>query len=145
MFRYFLLSIITSFLLTTGISSCTSSKAESEVEKMYKEVMIIHDEVMPEMSTIQRLKKQISKVDTSSLVDLSPDILMNQITQLEKADNAMMDWMASFKKPKKDTPQEIAIAYLYEEKKSITEVKNIMLTSIADGKKLMEKIKNSPK
>ena len=46
-------------LLTVMILSCKPDLSNPEVEKLYKEVMIIHDEVMPEISTIHKLKKKI--------------------------------------------------------------------------------------
>lgn len=102
--------------------------------------MAIHDEVMPRMSDIHRLKKRLSKVDTAQLTDMSPNILLDHSLKLEKADNAMMDWMANFKKPKKDMPEDIAIAYLYEEKKAITAVRDLMLESIKEAEALLAKV-----
>lgn len=129
------------FILSVCLSTFYScQKLEPEVEKRYEEVMAIHDEVMPRMSDIHRLKKRLSKVDTAQLTDMSPNILLDHSLKLEKADNAMMDWMANFKKPKKDMPEDIAIAYLYEEKKAITAVRDLMLESIKEAEALLAKV-----
>ena len=114
-------------LLTLIFSACAFKSENPDIQKMYDEVMFIHDEVMPEMSTIHRLKKQIRNQE--SLDSLS----LGLIKELEDADEAMMDWMARFK-PDKKADEKDQLAYLLSEKEKISAVSNQMKTIINKAK-----------
>lgn len=79
-------------VLIIGVLSCGHKGDKSD--PLYKEVMAIHDEVMPKLSTIHKLKKALRKEEE----DASPTILQ-LITDLEKADEGMMKWMEQFSPP----------------------------------------------
>ncbi len=81
---------------------------ESDVIKeKYNEIMRIHDEVMPEMSTMRRYRKQL-------LAKGNNDQIMQAVTDLTKADERMMDWMAEFKMPE-NVGEKDKISYLNKE------------------------------
>jgi len=121
-------------LFTLLVFSCKPDLSNPEVEKLYKEVMVIHDEVMPEISTIHKLKKKIRKSDGESEVSLS------LIKELDDADESMMSWMSDFGKFRSmdDASSEEKIAYLNSEKKKISEVSRIMKKAIADGENYLK-------
>ncbi len=114
-------------------SSCNQKPAENkevtetadEVETMRNEVMAIHDEVMSEMGTLMNLKKQLkAKISqTDSTEEKKADSLQQLVAQLEEADEAMMEWIRTYKEPSAEMSREEALEYLEMKKKEILEVK----------------------
>jgi len=99
-----------------------------DVQKLYDEVMVIHDEVMPEMGTIHNLKKKLKKVLKDPEAEFDAKMINEQITALDYADDSMMDWMHQFKVPK-DASEEEQLVYLEDQKQKMTKV-NLEMKSI---------------
>lgn len=114
------------------LSSCDNVE-NTEYSLLYDEVMAIHDEVMPKMRDISKAKKSLKKINDESLNEM----VQQQITQLEDADEAMMSWMHDFKKPKMEKMED-NLAYLKKEKVAITVVKEQMLTSILEAQEFIK-------
>ena len=100
---------------------------------LYEEVMAIHDQVMPEMTTIHNLKKDLKAMEKPEI----KDIILNEIKELNDADEAMMSWMAAFKVPEDKTQEE---AYLLLEKEKIKQVSDIMYSSMDRAKKMIDSL-----
>jgi len=117
--------------------SCKSGYSP-EVQKLYDEVMVIHDEVMPEMGTIHKLKKQFKSALKNSDVQDNKKSIEDQINALDFADDAMMEWMHQFKVPK-DVSEKVQLEYLNDQKSKMTKVnldmKNIINTARNEIKK----------
>lgn len=94
---------------------------------VYHEVMSIHDAVMPEMSTLHNLKRQLKTLAVDSVETDSVRILVKAI---DDADEGMMSWMATFKEPQ---DQSAAEAYLKEEKVKIQKVSDDMHQAISSA------------
>lgn len=110
------------------------SPQEAELDKLFDEVMVIHDDVMPKTATIHRLKKKLKKnQEQENLASVTA-----VIEQLDIADEGMMSWMEKFKKPK-DQPFEEAKAYYESEKVKITKVKRDILSAISVAEELIPK------
>ncbi len=116
--RYYFL-----FIIIIILGSCNSEFVSSEVKESYEEVMLIHDEIMPEVSTIRRLKKKVAKVDDSR--NTKPEL----IKQLEDANEGMMDWMSKFDLDKKASEQQ-QLDYLSLEKKRVAKVSDDMVKAM---------------
>lgn len=135
--------LILILFLTTMLSACKTKSGDtaeapvSQSTSLYDEVMAIHDEVMPEMATIHRLKKQLEDAGTPE----NSVITGTQIKSLNEADDAMMSWMAMFKLPENKVQE---AAYLESEKIKITEVRNQMYKAMEDAKKTLDSLKNHP-
>ena len=121
-------------------ASCENNLAKEKVEfdALFAEVMKIHDDVMPETNNLYKLKKFAQEnlailPDTSTLMKELMDI---QIAS-DKADDAMMEWMAAFKIPESDHKSKIE--YLNSEKESITKVRELMLSTLYNGKLVINK------
>lgn len=99
----------------------------TEEEMLYKEVMAIHDDVMPKMRDINEAKKALRKLSDEENSTSEVDSL---IKKLDDADEAMMSWMHDFK-PKKSEDKEVNMTYLSEEKLKISDVREVMLEAIA--------------
>lgn len=128
MYKYFIL-----FLL---LGSCKEgAKIENQESPLYKEVMEIHDAVMPEMSTIHAIKRDLKDIQT----DKTKDLVLENIKALDDADEAMMAWMAAFKLPEDKSSEK---EYLEAEKIKISQVSELMYTSIKNGKQVLDSLKS---
>lgn len=95
--------------------------------------MAIHDSVMPEMSTIHSLKRDLKAIENAD----KKDLVYKKIKDLDEADEAMMSWMASFKVPD-DTS--VVESYLRGEKEKISVISNLMFQSINDARGLLDSL-----
>ena len=109
------------------LTSCKKEFASPEIQKAYESVMEVHDEVMPEITTIQKLKRQIKKQDAKDKE------AMDLIKQLENADDGMMDWMSDFKLDQKATKEQ-QLVYLNSEQTKIDKVSYDMKNSIENAR-----------
>lgn len=126
---------ITLFLLISFFCSCNEKQkaAEPAQNPLYEEVMAIHDQVMPEMTTIHNLKKDLKALEKPE----TKDIILAQVKGLNDADEAMMTWMAAFKVPEDKTQDE---AYLLLEKEKIKQVSVLMYASMESAKKMIDSL-----
>jgi hypothetical protein len=129
-------------------SACNTDSKEgkeeqlSERELIYKEVMEIHDAVMPKMSEINRLKRKLyGQIESDSTIsDGVKSEVMATLTELANAENGMMNWMRDFKNPKESDPEQKVIDYLNQEKETISQVSDQMLNSLKKGSKLLDQL-----
>ena len=132
------------------LSICTFSCAEpveytskqlNTQDSLFKEIMVIHDEVMPLTSTLVKRKDILEKSEKTD------ESTVNLIQQLETAEEAMWDWMYSIKRPEqfRDTLNHNQIMdYLNTEYKSISEVKTLMLNASNDSNQITCLLYTSP-
>lgn len=114
-------------ILIAGFYACRA-KEETPASKFHDEIMVVHDEVMPKMKDIYRIKKALKKKVKGMEDEMKKSQIQEHIDALEAADDAMMDWMANYKKPKdSDSP---TMAYLDDQKDKIQWVKAKMIGSI---------------
>jgi hypothetical protein len=110
--------------------SCESK--EKEVEKLKTETIAIHDEVMPKMDDIMKLKKSLKAEQDSVSTEKSTDI-QQLIISLENSDRAMMNWMRNYDPQMEGMSDEEKIEYLKKQKASIHEVSEQMKSSISEA------------
>ena len=116
-------------------TSCKETiKPETQESPLYKEVMEIHDAVMPEMSTIHAIKRDLKSIETPE----TKEVILQNIKALNDADEAMMAWMAAFKLPEDKSSEK---EYLEAEKIKISQVSELMYTSIKNGKHVLDSLK----
>lgn len=104
-----------------AINKEVSSQSEQE-NILYKEVMAIHDEVMPLMGDLMAMNKKIKSQDSTSQEATELSIY------LEEANESMMNWMRKFNPNIENMTHEETMNYLEEEKKKIMEVREKMLS-----------------
>ena len=134
MMRYWMLVftiIFLTFSCRSGNHQSQNSASQSEDSPLYLEVMEIHDAAMPEMSTLHNLKKSLNAIRTEA----NEEMVLHQIARIEKADEAMMAWMADFNVPE-DTRK--AETYLMSQKKEIQVVADSMNTVIKDVQTILQ-------
>lgn len=127
--------ILFALVLIAGSSACSSDKAlEAEQQKRWDAMMIVHDEVMPKMSDINRLSQQMeAAVGDTTLTDELRDSARKSLYDLQAADKAMWDWMYGIQQLpdlRSTKKHEEILQYLKDETKVITDVKSSMLGSI---------------
>jgi DNA-binding ferritin-like protein (Dps family) len=118
-------------------------EAQTQRDRLYDEVMAVHDEVMPHMRDIRRYKEQIrDKIQSMAREGVTDQreiqVLNNLIDQLESADDAMMGWMRAF--GGRDIAQlddEASIKYLEEQKQEIEKVKKEMETALSNAREAL--------
>ena len=80
-------------VLSLLIAFTYSCKDKNNEGSQMKEVMAIHDELMPKMGTIGKLVSQLDEVITN---DASSDNYAAAREDLKASHKAMMDWMKGF-------------------------------------------------
>lgn len=101
-------------------------------------VMEVHDEVMPKLGKLNKLRSGLSKSLPSITDQNLKKTVLETIKNLEDADDGMMDWMAEWKIPAEE-PQKTE--YLKSEMIKINKVKKDMLESMDAATALQSKIK----
>ena len=128
---FFLLLISTLVLVNCGHSD------NPERQKAFDEMMEVHDEVMPEISTINALSRKLKEKIAASGNQDSLIMMKATLTRLEEAEEGMMDWMHKLDVPKKDIEDAKAIAYMKKEKEKISIVSTNMKKAIQSGKAIL--------
>jgi hypothetical protein len=105
-------------------------------QELYDDVMDIHDEVMPKMDDIYKLKERLKKklADTPNIADDKRQEIEALITRLEDSSEGMMVWMRTFDPLPDSLGEEKARKYLEEQKEKVTKVKEDMLQAIEDAR-----------
>lgn len=126
----------------------TESSGNAQVDSLKKTVMAVHDVVMPKMDAIMGLRmktqqqlKQLDSLQKANPKGFNPQTrqeLSTLLTELDNADEAMMQWMQQFDGQMKNKTDEQKIVYLKNEKVRIDSVQTLMLNSIAKGKQLLQ-------
>ncbi len=109
-------------VLPMVLSSCESPKAKEE--KLAKEVLQLHDEVMPKMQDMMRLKKELKK-NIKDLDSISKEVedVNKMIGNLDQADKDMMDWMHNYNGAQDLYTHEEIMQYLQAEKAKMEKIK----------------------
>lgn len=136
------------FLIGAGlialIGACGNPQLE-KVEALKKEAIAVHDEVMPRMGEIhdwstklKELKKSIAEDTNDSATEIKNEVV-HLVVMLDSADEAMMSWMHDYEVAyEKEHPADSAIVYYEHQIKLISEVKQLMNTSIENAKNYFE-------
>ena len=110
-------------------------------EKLYQEVMAIHDEMMPDWSKVKQAKLKLKPMievaeqqnDTSTVGKY-----LKAYGQLDTAYEAMSVWMKQFKTPTIEMPKEEAMKYLEDQKVKVTKMKEVMETNITAARTVID-------
>ena len=104
--------------------------AEAKIEKaLYDEVMVVHDEMMPRMDDMMRLKGMlIGRSDSLREAGIEePTVALLKATEsIDKANEAMMSWMRAFDREMTSLTHEERVVYLTEQKQKMDSVKLVI-------------------
>jgi hypothetical protein len=109
----------------------------SENEKLYNEVMKVHDEVMPKMNDIHKLKMSIrERIEKNPNLPKAERLKLDAMyAKLDSANEGMMVWMREFRPLPDSLGEEKAKRYLENEMERVNAVRQKMLDAIeAAGK-----------
>lgn len=119
------------------VISC-SDEDKALQQARFNEIMVIHDEVMPYMSTIHSLQKQIKEsaklVATTDSTGNEKAAFAALSSNLDLANESMMNWMRNFSKPSDDKAHLEIMDYYAKELAKISRVKQQMLDAIEKSK-----------
>jgi hypothetical protein len=107
---------------------------------LYDQVMEIHDEVMPKMEDIYKIKSQLREkiANSPDMVESKKQEIEAMILQLDAASKAMMGWMHDFDPLPDSVDEEQAREYLEDQMVKIRKVKEEMMTALEEAKKEAE-------
>jgi len=125
---------LTSFLVLFSCGRGNQDPTSSSI--LHDEIMVVHDEVMPEISTIHRLKKKLNAIENGDESRIQILIL-----NLDEADESMMSWMADYKRPK--GVDSLALTYLASEKEKIDLVSGDMKLAIHEGQDYLTELNST--
>ncbi|WP_147275674.1 hypothetical protein [Adhaeribacter pallidiroseus] len=123
-----------SLIFLISFFSCSLSEKE-KLKQLEEQVLTQHDAVMSQMDKInqrqRKLKAYLQKADSTHM---DTKLIQNQITDLRKADAAMMNWMHQYKNPADLSPENASI-YLEDQLFKINQVKKQVTSALANTEK----------
>ena len=111
---------------------------DEDNQGLYDEVMKVHDEVMPKMNDIYKLKEELKKeiANAPGMVEEKKRAIESMIAQLDSASESMMVWMRNFNPLPDSLGEEKAREYLEDQKGKVKKVKEDILKAIEEAKAL---------
>ncbi len=105
-------------------------------QALYDEVMKVHDEVMPKMNDIYKLKEELKNkiANEQALTEEQKKEIESTIVQLDSASESMMVWMREFNPVPDSVGEEKAREYLENEMERVKKVKENILEAMATAK-----------
>jgi RNase adaptor protein for sRNA GlmZ degradation len=102
-----------------------SAGTASTNDALYNEVMNIHDEVMPKMDDLYKMKEELKKqlALTTDLTEEKRKELEDQIAKVEEASKGMMVWMREFNAPADSLGEDVVRQYLEGQLEAVKKVK----------------------
>ena len=134
-----------SMLLLFAAMACGGEKAAQEAMK--NAVLDVHDEVMPKMGQLMKLKKQLlskaNKIAENDTTDKRITELSSLANELESAHQGMMTWMHQWSEnadpyTNGTAPSEEITAFYKAEQKKVNQVKADINGSIEKAQKALQ-------
>ncbi len=132
-------------LITFSIGCNTEANKKKKEQKLAEEVIAIHDEVMPKMDQIFKLRKELKDLNNQFIANnaFMPGLDTGKskmlIVNLDSSDKLMMDWMHHYNGGQGLYSHEEVMSYLEDEKKKITHVKEFTDKSIEEARSFLKK------
>lgn len=128
-----------SIFIMSAILLVACEEKPKETDVMYKKVMEVHDEIMPKMGDIMKLKKQlrekIAELNTSAEADsVKISSLELAIADLDNSHEEMMGWMRQFNRDFEGMVNEEILKYLNDQKGRIDKVGQVTNAAIQNAK-----------
>ena len=119
------------------ICSACGTGSGREVKQLRNELVALHDEVMPLMSPLYKMRRQLQKMEADS----SNIELRAVIVEISEAEESMMDWMRNYDPDFQGTENE-TVRYLSDKKLAIEQVNVRMRESLIMGEEQLQKGSN---
>lgn len=112
-----------------------SNTTDASSESLKKEVMDLHDKVMPEMTPMSKLQGQLQEASFGSEDSIT---YMTAAQDLKFAKQAMMEWMRNFSSTFNDNmSEEEKVKFLESEKEKMLRIDSITQAAINKGQELV--------
>jgi paraquat-inducible protein B len=116
-----------SIFIMSAILLVACEEKPKETDVLYNKVMEVHDEIMPKMGDIMKLKKQLkeklAELDTATEIDRAKiDDIERAIADLDNSHEEMMGWMRQFDRDFEGMVNEEILKYLNDQKGRIEKV-----------------------
>ena len=121
-----------SILFLLGFTSCSGGK---DIEAMDREILVLHDEVMPLMVDMKK-KRTLLEEKSMGIDSTQMATFRDAIRDLKIAEDGMWDWMNQYKKP--EIPSDEALKYLENQKETIQQVSESMKKSLSHAEDLLK-------
>lgn len=135
-------------LITVFLAACQTST--NQVEALKSEVIKVHDRIMPRNAELLKAKAGLvavlSRLDSMKLADPEIDTaaVRSQVGSLtgalDRADEAMSDWMHEFQTDYSGMEQQAVIDYLKAEKEKIAGIEQAYEESIGSAGSLLDSL-----
>jgi hypothetical protein len=133
--------IISGLILSTVflLNSC-GPHLEEENKKMRKELLAVHDEVMPQMGKLKSLEKKanhkLEELNMQVPVDsIEVEKLKDLVVRLNSAYEGMFVWMRQYKTEDGEKDPIAVKAYLEEQMVQVTDVNQTIKSVLLEAKK----------
>ncbi len=126
--------------------SCQSDDRPGQEETAWDDLMAVHDEVMPRMSDLARAKSGINSYleENPGLPDSTRLRLENQTSEIDQAQESMMNWMNQLISPldklREGREHEEVMAYLEKEQGLIEGVRDEMLITLEKSEAILREL-----
>ena len=110
----------------------SSSQKTNQIAALEKEVLAIHDEVMPRMGQVVMLADKLDSLTQAARNTNDSLTYANIAQQLHKADQDMMHWMRGYKIPEQATDSAV-IGYLNHQKALVDSLRVHIYQAIKNG------------
>lgn len=132
-----------SLVVFVCFSSCIDKEKEAQNE-LFKDVMAVHDEIMPKMDDIMNLKKQLKQkledLASSQPIDsVAISELEQAIADLDNSHDEMMGWMRQFNRNFEGMVNEEIMNYLDNQKGKIEKVGEVTNAALKRAEELLAK------
>ena len=133
-------TILPALAIITFAAVWSCGQKAQDNQALYDEVMKVHDEVMPKMNDIYKLKEGLKKqiTNTPELVAEKREAIESTILKLDSASESMMVWMRNFNPLPDSLGEEKARDYLEEQQEKIKKVKEDILQAIEEAEELTD-------
>jgi len=113
----------------------TEGSSISESESLKKEVMDIHDEIMPQMTPMGKLQAQLQAASVGSADSIT---YMTAAQDLKFAKQAMMEWMRNYSGAFSDNmSEEEKVKFLKAEKIKMQRIDSLSQKALEQGQEIL--------
>lgn len=130
-------SALALFILVMGCNSQQTNHGEEDQlqispnEALYNEVMHVHDEVMPKMNDLYKVRNELqTRLKLPGLPEHDRKEIAIRIAHIDSASEGMMVWMRHFDPPADSLGEDRARAYLERELVKVKKVREEILKAL---------------
>ncbi len=127
----------------TAQTKADPADQQAAEQSLWDSMMVIHDEVMPMMTSVEKIKQILNEQKGVVTGEEQKSIVKVALSELDAADKGMWEWMHNLQKLadlRKDKSHDEIMTYLTEQTNAISKVQDDILTSIQNGEKAIDSL-----